>query len=39
MFLADTSAQFDENGHLKGELYIKTLTDLMASLRSEISRG
>jgi chromate reductase, NAD(P)H dehydrogenase (quinone) len=39
MFLADTSAQFDENGHLKDELYIKTLTDLMASLRSEISRG
>jgi chromate reductase, NAD(P)H dehydrogenase (quinone) len=39
MFLAETSAQFDENGHLKGELYIKTLTDLMASLKSEIARA
>jgi len=38
MFLADTSKQFDENGHLTGEIYIKTLTDLMASLRGEILR-
>ena len=39
MFLAETSVQFDEDGHLKGDLYIKTLTDLMASLRAEIGRG
>lgn len=38
MFLAQTSDQFDENGHLKGELYVKTLTDLMAALRNEIGR-
>lgn len=38
MFLAQTSEQFDENGHLKGELYVKTLTDLMSALRKEISR-
>ncbi|MEH6749177.1 MAG: NADPH-dependent FMN reductase [Paracoccaceae bacterium] len=39
MLLAQTSEQFDENGHLKGEIYIKTLTDLMAALRAEIARG
>ena len=39
MFLAETSVQFDEDGHLKGDLYIKTLTDLMASLRAEVGRG
>ena len=38
MFLAQTSEQFDEDGHLKGELYVKTLTDLMSALRKEISR-
>ncbi len=38
MFLAQTSQQFDENGHLTGELYVKTLTDLMAALRNEIAR-
>jgi len=38
MLLAQTSEQFDENGQLKGDLYIKTLTDLMASLRAEIER-
>lgn len=38
MFLAQTSDQFDENGHLKGELYVKTLTDLMSALRAEIGR-
>ena len=39
MLLAQTSEQFDENGHLKGEIYINTLTDLMAALRAEIARG
>lgn len=39
MLLAQTSEQFDDNGHLKGEVYIKTLTDLMAALRAEIARG
>ncbi|MFU8863412.1 MAG: NADPH-dependent FMN reductase [Rhodobacterales bacterium] len=38
MFLAQTSDQFDENGHFKGELYAKTLTDLMSALRKEIDR-
>ena len=38
MLLAQTSEQFDENGHLKGEIYIKTLTDLMSALRAEIAR-
>ena len=31
--------QFDGNGHLTGEIYIKTLTDLMEALRAEIARG
>lgn len=39
MLLAQTSEQFDENGHLTGEIYVKTLTDLMAALRAEIARG
>jgi chromate reductase, NAD(P)H dehydrogenase (quinone) len=39
MLLAQTSEQFDENGHLTGEVYIKTLTDLMAALRVENTRG
>ena len=39
MLLAQTSEQFDENGHLKGEIYIKTLTDLMSALRAEITRA
>ena len=37
MFLAQTSDQFDDNGQLHGELYIKTLTDLMDDLRAEIA--
>jgi chromate reductase len=39
LLLAQTSEQFDANGHLTGEVYIKTLTDLMAALRAEIARG
>jgi chromate reductase len=36
--LADSSNQFDENGHLKSELYQNTLTQLMRDLRAEIDR-
>lgn len=36
--LADSSNAFDENGHLKGEWYIKDLTALMDGLRTEIGR-
>ena len=39
MLLAQTSEQFDGNGHLTGEIYIKTLTDLMQALRTEVARG
>ena len=39
MLLAQTADQFDENGHLTGEIYIKTLTDLMEALRAETARG
>lgn len=39
MLLAQTSEQFDEKGRLTGDIYIKTLTDLMAALRAEIGRG
>lgn len=31
--LADSSNQFNDSGHLKGELYIKTLQELMDQLR------
>jgi chromate reductase len=37
--LADSGNQFDENGHLKGELYLKTLGDLMQNLKDEIDRA
>ena len=36
--LADSSNQFDENGHLTSEIYVKTLKELMDSLRAEIGR-
>ena len=36
--LANSSNQFDENGHLTGALYVKTLSDLMSALRAEIGR-
>jgi len=39
MLLAQTSDQFDDSGRLTGDLYIKTLSDLMTSLRAEIERG
>lgn len=34
--LADSGNAFDENGHLKGEMYVKDLTNLMAALRERI---
>ncbi|MEM9438626.1 MAG: NAD(P)H-dependent oxidoreductase, partial [Pseudomonadota bacterium] len=34
--LAASYEQFDEEGGLKGELYQKTMNDLMAALRAEI---
>lgn len=37
--LAAAASQFDENGHLTGELYLKTLTDLMQKLKVEIERS
>jgi chromate reductase len=36
--LADSGNQFDDNGHLTGELYLKTLGDLMQNLKAEIDR-
>ena len=36
--LAGSGSQFDENGHLTGEMYIKDLTALMDGLREEIAR-
>lgn len=36
--LADSSNQFDENGHLTGELYAQTLQTLMDKLRAEALR-
>ena len=36
--LADSSNQFDDNGTLVGELYVKELGLLMQSLRAEITR-
>jgi chromate reductase len=38
MHLADSSNQFDAEGRLTGELYLKTLTELMEALRAEIAR-
>ena len=34
--LADSRNQFDDNGHLTGEMYVKELTQLMKSLREMI---
>lgn len=36
--LANCANEFDENGHLTGEIYIRELTALMAALRAEIDR-
>ena len=38
MHLADSRNQFDDDGRLKGEIYIGTLTNLMKNLRAEIER-
>ena len=35
--LAASSSQFDETGQLTGEIYVRELTQLMQSLRAEIS--
>ncbi|MGR3615510.1 MAG: NADPH-dependent FMN reductase [Paracoccaceae bacterium] len=37
--LAGSGRQFDDNGQLTGELYLKTLTTLMEKLQIEIRRG
>ncbi|MEX0308667.1 MAG: NADPH-dependent FMN reductase [Tateyamaria sp.] len=36
--LAASSKQFDEDGRLTGELYVKELTELMQALRAEVGR-
>ncbi|WP_299408302.1 NAD(P)H-dependent oxidoreductase [uncultured Roseobacter sp.] len=36
--LANCSAQFDEDGKLTGEMYIRELTALMQALRAEVDR-
>ncbi|MEM8577912.1 MAG: NADPH-dependent FMN reductase [Pseudomonadota bacterium] len=36
--LADAGNQFDENGHLTGEWYVKDLTALMDGLKREMAR-
>lgn len=36
--LADSANQFDENGQLTGEIYLRELSELMQSLRTEIAR-
>lgn len=38
MHLADSGNAFDENGHLKSDIYTQTLTALMQALRAEIER-
>lgn len=36
--LANASNEFDQNGRLSGEVYIRELTELMAALHAEIER-
>ncbi len=36
--LAACSSQFDDDGQLTGEIYVRELTQLMQSLRAEIGR-
>ncbi|WP_299651673.1 NADPH-dependent FMN reductase [uncultured Tateyamaria sp.] len=36
--LANCSEQFDDNGRLTGEMYVRELTQLMDSLRAEVGR-
>ncbi|WP_050930760.1 NADPH-dependent FMN reductase [Aestuariivita boseongensis] len=38
MHLAGSRDQFDDNGQLTGELYLKTLQELMNALKAEIGR-
>lgn len=38
VMLADARNEFDENGHLKTESYIKALADLMERLKTETAR-
>lgn len=38
LHLAGSRDAFDDEGHLKGEMYIKDLTQLMENLRAEIAR-
>ena len=38
LHLADARNQFDDEGRLTSELYLRTLTDLMTSLRAEVRR-
>lgn len=38
LHLADGRNQFDAEGRLASELYLKTLTDLMTALRAEVQR-
>ena len=38
LHLADGRNQFDAEGRLTSELYLKTLTDLMTALRAEVQR-
>ena len=35
--VADSSNQFDDEGRLKSDLYLKSLTELMGDLRKEIA--
>lgn len=37
--VADSSKAFDDDGRLKGELYVETLGKLMDKLRDEVGRG
>ncbi|MFK7868799.1 MAG: NADPH-dependent FMN reductase [Roseobacter sp.] len=36
--LANSTNQFDDSGHLTGEVYVQTLSQLMENLRAEIDR-
>lgn len=38
VLVAQARQQFDDSGRLKEERYVKTLSDLMAKLRSEVAR-
>lgn len=38
MHLAGSSSEFDDQGRLTSDFYIKTLSDLMANLKAEVAR-